>query len=109
MGLKKASVEFAVCHLTLASFSEEAVKQELIDCSEVLLALLFRLFFVFFSYVKRRYWQGIRNLCQKGFKVRTERTLLAESREETCLYVLCQSPSCLINYLKSRGVRLISV
>lgn len=48
MGLKKASVEFAVCHLTLASFSEEAVKQELIDCSEVLLALLFRLFFVFF-------------------------------------------------------------
>lgn len=105
MGLKKASVEFAVCHLTLASFGEEAVEQELIDCSEVLLAQLFR----FFSYVRRRYWQGIRNLCQKGFKVRTERTLLAEPREETCLYVLCQSPSCFINYLKSRGVCLISV
>lgn len=47
MGLKKASVEFAVCRLTLAFFSEEAVKQKFIDCTS-LLALLLLFFFLFF-------------------------------------------------------------
>lgn len=112
MGLKKASVEFAVCRLTLSSSSEKAVKQELVDWCEVLLAPLFHfyIFYIYnyFPYLKRRTWQEIRNLCQKGLKVRTERTLLAEPQEETCLCAICQSPSCFINYLKSRGVRLIS-
>lgn len=108
MGLKKASVEFAVCRLTLASFSGGGCTTGAPRLQRGAFGSALPFFSPFpFSYVRRWSWHRIRNLCQKGFKVRTERTLLAEPREETCLCVLCQSPSCFINYWKGKGVNTI--